>query len=508
MTRPIHRRLAVISLVAMAAALGRSPSAAFAQSKPAAAPQPASAPGGQKPAKSITAVELASDAVTLESVGLTFYPPVGAAVDTDSIGGVSTLKVRATDNSWLITIQSPRTANPATTAAEVADSAAKQLLASAGMVYDKRTLETKAVNGELFDVNHNFVIPGSEISGEQFFVRLPQGSGEPSLIRGYTVFKIGRDQFLTFELFTGEKEFATAKASYLVSLHGATIQDPTTLAVGRASAIEAGLKLLSQVTADDYRQMLTSKPERWERLSRPAATGADSDAEEVAYRRIRTWIGKRGEVNSKAKPTGFSSLEQQEGYLIRIDARFLKKQTEGTRIGVSTVDSESVFFMSPDRKEEAWSVRLAERRDGKVSAWTETGARSGKSMTVTTAGTGNPGSTVKPLIQGDGYITRVESYLLPQMLVHMKLPADYAFYAYRSDNGSIRLRRDVLEQPVDRPGLWRIVTKLGEDKETQTSLYRENGELLSTTLPDGSVWEPIELEKLARLWRNKNLPME
>jgi hypothetical protein len=153
-------------------------------------------------------------------------------------------------------------------------------------------------------------------------------------------------------------------------------------------------------------------------------------------------------------------------------------------------------------------VRNAIRKDGKTDTVTEIGARTGKSLVVTIEGTGLPQRTVKPVFQGDGYISRVEAWLLPQLLVKSRVTSDFAFYSYQSEAGSVCLRRDTLEQPIDKPDCWKLTSKLSDDKKPQVSYYNGKGELIRTELPDGSIWEPISFPRLVQLWQGKNLPMK
>ena len=108
----------------------------------------------------------------------------------------------------------------------------------------------------------------------------------------------------------------------------------------------------------------------------------------------------------------------------------------------------------------------------------------------------------------DGYISRVEATILPYLLLKAAIPTDYGFYTYQSDEWTVCYRRDTLEQPADRPGLWKLTTKLSDKKPPMVSYYNGKGDLMYSEMPDGVVWEPTTLEKITELWKSKNLPME
>ena len=138
---------------------------------------------------------------------------------------------------------------------------------------------------------------------------------------------------------------------------------------------------------------------------------------------------------------------------------------------------------------------------------TEIGARNGMSMVVRIEGNGVPQKTIQPVFQSDGYISRVEAWILPQLLIRAGVTTDFGFYSYQSDSSGVTLRRDVLEQPSDKPNLWKLTTKLTEDKPSQTSYYNAKGELIRTEMSDGSVWVPTTYDELYKLWQSKHMPL-
>lgn len=470
-------------------------------------------------------VELAAEPVRLESVALTFYPPQNCRVQSTSVGGSATIEIVpeniAADAAWYLVIKSPRTSNEDLTAAQVADGYLIELIAANGLVFDagkgmkgpqiKEMWERNEITSVgnflgfqgLVQSRHRDVeIPGFPDKAEQYFVSLPSGTGESPMIRGMTVVKTAPGQFVTFELFTQQSYFDRARDLYTVLLHAATIGDPAEIAESRSSAVMAGLALMDRLSPGDFEEIVRSAGERWERRFKAASTRHAADAEELGYRRIKVWKGRRGELNPKASPGRYNATEMQEGYLVRIDARLIEKK--------ELIDSQSIFFVTADREEEDWSVSLKVQAMNRtnVRTFTETGTRRGRSLTVSVGGTGNPGITSKPVIESAGYISRVDSYLLPQILVKTRLTGDFGFYCFQSDTGHIRLRRDRVSEPPETPDTWILETRLSEDGKTQTSTYTSEGRLVVSLLPDGTVWEPIEFDRLVRMWRSKGLPMD
>ncbi len=111
-------------------------------------------------------------------------------------------------------------------------------------------------------------------------------------------------------------------------------------------------------------------------------------------------------------------------------------------------------------------------------------------------------------MRGGGYVSQVQSFLLPQLLILGGMSNEYAFYAYSSRDQQIRLRTLRVERPAHNPLLWRVTVSVRPEEPPQISDYTQGGNWLRTVLADGKIWEPIDLTRLAELWRRKGLPMD
>jgi hypothetical protein len=404
----------------------------------------------------------------------------------------------------MINIQTPRSSDPATTTADICDRIATEYLKASGEARDpKNPNQLVGVNGAIIEARKQVTIDKWPADRVYFSVPGAQAK-DPAVIRGLTVIKNAANQFLIFELVTTEPAFARSKAIYETTVQTAHIEDPETLNTERAAAIAAGQRVLQGLGPSALQDLVNSTPERWERRYKPAPGGADADAQELGYRWIRVHPGTRANLDSGGGKNAAGAGNRQQGLIVQMDARVLE--------GEYTIDSQAAFFLAPDaaldQSEEAWSVKNAIRKGGKTDVVHEIGARTGKSMVVNVEGTGIPEKTVKPVFQGEGYISRVEAWLLPQLLLKAGATADFAFYSYQSEAGSVCMRRDTLEQPQDKPGLWKLTSRLSDDKKPQVSYYNAKGELIRTEMADGSIWEPTTVEKLKQLWESKHLPMK
>jgi hypothetical protein len=472
-----------------------------------------------QPGRSATAgaVELSGDLFRVDSAGMHLYLPAGAIAQTTRAGDNTSIQILPSgpNPTWLVNLNTPQSSNPEQTPLTIAEEVLNQLLASVG-VMDRKVgrdgiLQERLVStrGEVIQPARALELAGADLRerrpAARFYVRLPRGQGAAAVVRGYTIFQVAPGRFVTFDLVTTAPEFAASRRFYETMVGTVRFQDTLAAATNRGEAITAASELLARLSPSDYEAAMAKLQDQWYRLARQPAGTSDGEAHEIAYRRVRAWKGRRGELDTRRPQSKWAAGDRQEGYLVRIDARFL----QDGRI----VDSVGVYFMSPDRREEAWSLQVAIRDPSRSNpaTWMETGARSGSSMSITVTGSAQENLGATPHIPDQAYITQVEGFLLPYLLMQVEAPGDYGFYIYQSETNNVRLRRDeLIRRPASGPRgeAWTLTTRHNEDREPQTSIYNEAGQLLHTSLPDATLWTPTTLRRLADLWRSKGLPME
>ncbi len=445
-------------------------------------------------------VSLATAPITIDSLGLTLSLPEGSGAETVASGTDATAvttRVVFPDASGVTAIHGKRTKDNDLTVSAVADDLRDQILATAGRIN---------AAGELIPGSSRARVLGTaqltinEHEASRVYVEIPRTNAEGE-IRGYTVFRPEPGRFVLFELFTTSDQFDAARVAYETMVSTARFADAGELDLKRAAKIKAGAEAIASLTADDYREIFGSFGQRWERLSRPGRSGDEADAEEFGYRRVRAWIGRRGELEPDKPEDKWTDAEREPGYLLRVDARLLENGM--------TVDSRGIYFLSIDKDREIWSLRMALRREGaKPSEWRETGIRDKQSMVVRVEQDGASPRVIRPLMQGEGYISMVEAQVLPQLLIRAGVPADFAFYAYQSQAETISLRTDSLRMPLGPDGQIEIITQPREGGPNQTAVYAPDGSLIRVERPDGRVWEPTEHRRLMSLWRSKGLPLD
>lgn len=458
-------------------------------------------PGAKVPKGAQGAVPLADTPLKLDSVGLSMRVPVGASMESTMIGGRRTVQVIAEDGKWLFNVQTPQTTNFKTGIAQALDETLTLIQGSYGIV-DPDQKEILTTQAQILEKEPDLTLPGGKAA--RLYVSLPASDGKSRVVKGYTIFKPGSNQFVVFELVTAEKEFSRSRTAYEAAVGTAAFTDSEQLNLQRGAAVKAGTAFMQGLSEADYVKAMDG-PETWARLYKPATSGTPMDSQELGYRGVKFWQGQRGEINPSKAKSNFSKAEQQEGLLVSVRGRILVEGGVGDTLGI--------YFMTPDRNEETWTVRTVFKdKDGKVLAQaSETGARIKDDVTVVKEESGRPATHVKPPIMGEGYISQFETFLLPRLIALKGIETELGFYAYQSaPSGTITFRRDAAsrEGGGGSTAHWKIVSTLREDLPPQETTLDPKGNLIRTSLDDGRVWEPVDLEQLRRMWQSKGLPVD
>ncbi len=494
-------------------------------SKPATPPQAPKSKAADPvpPAEIITLapgpIEMSDELLRLETAGVSMHLPLGSVSQSTSAADKVSARITPPpgDSSWLIEITNARSREKSHTPESVARFALQELRKSVGKVdrsgtdRDGNVIE-KLISTPAVDIEpvKRVIVkaerPEFERPAARFYVKLPTGNGDKSadLIRGYTVFQTAQGEFVTFELKTLEPSFEKARPIYEATIASARFTDATALATARGAAIEAGMNFFSKVATPDYDAAIATLNDQYFRLCKPANGGADKDAQEIAYRRVRAERGPRGKIDPQSNPTKWGTMEREQGIIIRFDARYLHEE--------QVVDVIGVYWMSNNGTQEAWSLQQAIRDPKRrtPAVVTETGAREGDQMAVTVAGTGQENRRVKPDVPKMGYITQVQSFLLPVLLAQKHAVGEYGFYVYKSQNESrpITMRRDSLIEATDGSNNLILTSHQSENVPDQVSTYQPTGALVHTiSAAEKTIWTPSTLQQLVDLWKQKNLPM-
>lgn len=439
-----------------------------------------------------------SDPFRMDSIGLSVRFPEGCQVSSNRIAGKATAQIRPADGTWNLNIQTPVSSKENGTVKDALQQTISLIQGSFGVVDpdQKEVVETKA---QILERTDDLKLPGGHAA--RVYVSIPRGD-KSRLVKGYTIFKPQPTQYVVFEFICHEPDFAKLRSTYETIVGTAGFENAQDLLVARGASVKAGASVLAEISEQDYDGVLNDK-EAWYRWYIPSETGSSMDARELGYRGVRVWRGKRGEITPNKAKSAWTKADQQDGLLAQVRARVLMDK--------GAVDTVALYYMTPDRQEECWTITTSVKDDrgNEIGYASETGARIKDDMTIVATASGKPSLTVKPPIMGEGYISQFETVVIPRLLVRKRLATDLGFYCYQRNpgesGGTIAFRRDTLKQEGK---IWTVQTTFREEAKPQISTYTDAGELLSSTLGDGSVWEPMELSSLKRLWLNKGLPTD
>ncbi|MEM8757081.1 MAG: hypothetical protein AAGF47_04780 [Planctomycetota bacterium] len=490
---PTNTRAASIALAALLAAAAP---AAPARGGTTAQPTDRQA----RPAQPSETIELAATAFELRGIGMRFRLPVGATASSRRLGPETHAVVVGPDSAYQITVSSRSSSNTALTTEAAAEAVLVNLKAAHGITDgDADQPATTAVATFARVLRPVEAVPFANGVAHRFLLLEPATRGTEERVRGVAVIQIGPGRMLVWDAHAPSDEFERLAGSIDAMLATVEFDDPNARLAGRGIAVAAGSKLLEQLGPDDLREILGSYGERWARLYTIDDRGNETD---LGYRRVRASVGTRAEINDPPRARG--PADREPGYLVRIDARSLDRDTPG---GMTVYDSRGTYWVSEDFESEAWTITVAIKQGSRTSTYASTGAREGFEEIVVTSQSPTGGSeNIRISIDREGYLPTPLTLLLPAVLVHAEVPGDFAFYAYRSDAGTVSYRTDSFRQDDDSDAwIIRSVTTPG-GPEIERRMTSE-GELIREVLPDGKFWEPIELRELAALWRRQGLPL-
>lgn len=477
--RPLRARF--LTLACLAALFGAGETG-WAQHAPATTSGPSVAP------------ELITEApYEIPSLGLSVFLPRDALVDLSRVqGGRTSVMVRpqGAETKWVIQIHNSISSDHSLTL----NAAIGNIIAQREAQYTRKDERGRSVSlVRTFGRTDDLMI-GPHRS-ERVYLDVPTRPDVPAT--GYTLFQTGPGQFVIFQIDCATAAFPALQSLYETMVATVQFRDPTELQADRAAAILGGQALLRGFNSSDLAATLDEKPVYY-RLYKPSKSGATGDAEELGYQRIQARAGKAGELDPSKLEGRWTAADRREGYIVRIDARTLA-------LG-SVVDSVSIFFLSIDRTSELWSITMQVRKDGQTEQWTETGIRRDKQLTVKTARSGSEPTSADWSPLPDGYISRVEAYLLPRLAVRARTPGIFGFYSYESGLGKMTLRRDTFDQ--SESGGWTCITQQSENSPPIKSTLDDQGRPTKREMADGGLMEPVEVERLRRIWKDKRLPMD
>jgi hypothetical protein len=473
------------------------------------------APDGSTPAKGVSPVTV-SEQLSVGPLGLTVFLPENVEASTNSVpGGRTTTTIRPAGQAdriaWLIRIYNLKTADETLTAAEVADSFINEQKAR----LNARRFEFLLLDRIDASQDKPLRIGENELPAARFYNATKPTDG---ILSGYTIVRVDPGRFIVFQLNAGALgedafEFDPSKPSYgnqSVNLYETVVasmvyEDPALARQEETRRFLAGSELLDTVDTDDLKAIVEANPEPiYLRIYKPAETGADADATEVAFQKITFKLGQLGELETTTPRSSWTPKQREFGLLVAVEAKAKERDI--------TAETQARYFLSIDRKEEFWLTTTVQRRGQARFVARETLIRRGNAITVSVTEDGRPPFTRDwNLAEHDNrrfYISRVELYLLPLLIADRygdtPTDLDFNFYAYDSTLRRLTQRTDHFSNR-DIDG-WQYDSRKSPDGDMVTTVLDTDGRIIRRQPTDDIVVERTTRQRLARIWLNKDLP--
>jgi hypothetical protein len=439
-------------------------------------------------------VLLGDEAFQIPNLGLSVFLPEDSLVDVSRMeGGRTTVVIspQGKDRSFVFQIIQSVSSDHALEPGE----------ALGNIVEQRRAMHTgqdargrKVTTVRVFDPDDSLLL--GEHPAHRAYLDVPPDPDAP--VTGYTLVKTGPGQFVIFQMDCPVPLFPRVRNLYEMMVASAQFRTSDEVGSERAAALLAGQALMGGFNTADYEAALDSEPAYY-RLYRPSADG--SAEEEIGYQRIFIHAGRAGELDLSKPESTWTSADKQPGFIARVEARALALGT--------LVDSVSTFFLSADRATELWTITMEVRKDTASERWVETGIRRDDRLTVKTTRSGEEPTNAEWSPLPKGYISRVETYLIPRLVARAEMPGIYGFYAYDSNLAKMSLRRDAFTAADAATGAGAavtITTLLSENSRPITTHTDGRGRILRRLMPDGQVMTPATQAELKQIWAGKALP--
>lgn len=490
----MNYRLAVFILIV--SALTGTPPVSAQRS----APDPA-------PANQELMVPLAETPYEAPALGLSIYLPEDSVVTSQAVTvGTGRMTVQPRDNEWLLQVYNQRSTNKTLTLEEVLDSIIAQrqqteanAQSNVAKLIDPKT--RKPLVSQPFDRTDALTV--NDVPAARVYMGFQHVKGDTQPVTGYTVFHTAPGEFVIAQLDTLEAEFADARRVYETILATSIFTDMTDIHAQRAATVLAGVQLMGSITNQDIDAILESLSPVFVRIYEPATTGLADDATEVAWQRVEIRKGQLGELNPRKQPVDFSPTEREFGYLALITAAFVS--SDG-----SSVQMDARYFLTFDRDSETWFVQNVVRtpasetnRTPQTTVVEQTVVREGTRLTASVMTEGAPPVTTEFDLPEEGYISKIEQLLLSRLVATRNLAGVFGFYTYDSRLDQVVLRRDIYEK--SNLGTWTVRSRDTENAQETVADYDAKGVLIRQMLPSRRIAEPIEPDRLLRIWRDKGL---
>lgn len=450
-------------------------------------------------------VPLSQQPYAIPSLGVSLSLPEGAYARTFTVAGEKAhARILPGDSQarWQLAIKSHKSSNEQLTNTDALDSVIQQIKLTRpvhnpeeGQIDPKDVLNKNFKYSRIVIKSRQKDLDINGIPAERVYLTAPNLPDYPDA--GITILNPEPGEFLLVHLECPSGTLESHKPLFEVVSASVRFRDKSELNADRAARVLATHEIFQSVNAQDLEALLDEEP-RFFRLFKPGPSGRQIDDMDIAWQRTEVRIGQAGELNPGKSKTRWSASDREYGFILQIEGRAIWKG--------GVIDSQGIFYLSRDRANERWSLKNTIRGDGEPSTTSQTLIRKDDKINYIVERPGEPRYQGEFLIPERGYLSKVESVLFSRVIASRDIPGEFAYYIFDPGLDTIVLRHETFQH--DDAGNWLSTLKPFENAPPQEILYNEEGRLVRRTAADGQLMEPVDPQKLRRIWDRKDLPVD
>jgi len=330
-------------------------------------------------------------------------------------------------------------------------------------------------------------------------------------VGGYLIAPGGDDRYFVIRWNTIPEEFDQLRPTIEGMFQCLQLSTDREIKALREAQESLALQAIQSFTPERLREVAADAEGAWFRIYRPDPSGDPTRDEEIGYFELTVSEGRRGALTPARDPDDYTAVERESGMLVSIEARYLESLNP-----VRVADLQARLWTRWDRTDEAWTIRVTRRQgestftEAETAVWvSETGYQK-LQVSKNVDRMRSHDSRAWNILPEYPYLRQAEVYVLGSLLPRDgSITGTMAFRAYDVTTWNMEelpIRLDTWAPATDGSGNWTLRSKPSPDMPEVVSTFDRHGVLLRREKGDGSVTEPIELRRLADLWKRKGLP--
>jgi hypothetical protein len=413
-----------------------------------------------------------------EPLGLRMHLPREAAVTSRVVNDRVIYTITGAEGAWTMRLEAVYYPQPGATAASLTQ------------------LQLKSVEslGSQFRVLGNEAREFGGVEGRLAYVQQALDEGR-TIINGWLVLPRAPQTFVMLSMVATPEAYRHLRPLWNESFSTIQLSSEAEVIARRDQRLDAGRTAVDTLTEDRLRTVLGDR--QWFRMYKPEARGVET---EVGWMSLQCVEAPRGQLTPERSPADYSALEAEEGLMVLLEARAIIDTTQK-----HYVDVQGRYWMSWDRSQEAWSVRMTQRQGDASQTSGETGIRDrARLKVVTSTAESRTRDEADWTITDKAYLSQPEVFCLGRLLPRDgSMTGEMEFFVYDSRHRQLPRRMDRWNQTDD--GNWELVTQSALDAAVIRQVFGPDGGRIRRVDGDGKITERIDPQELRRLWESKGL---